>query len=182
MTLIPRCLPARFVALLQDRRGVSAIEFAMLLPLLVTLYFGTVEVSQGLSIDRKVTLTARTVADLVSQASSIDNTGMSNILKASESVILPYPTKDLKVTVSAVTIDDKGQATVTWSDALNTTPRAKGQSVALPSALVVKNTQLIWSEVKYTYTPTVGYVITGTLDLSDQIYMRPRLSDTVTRT
>ena len=50
-----------------DERGISAVEFALLLPLMVTLYLGTVEVSQGVAIDRKVTLTARTVADLASQ-------------------------------------------------------------------------------------------------------------------
>ena len=51
--------------------------------------------------------------------------------------------------------------------------------MTLPTALNVANTTLIWSEVSYTYKPTIGYVVTGTLNLSDQIYMRPRLSDTV---
>ena len=48
-----------------DRRGVSAVEFALLLPLMLTLYLGGVELSQGISIDRKVTLTARTPDDLL---------------------------------------------------------------------------------------------------------------------
>ena len=53
--------------------------------------------------------------------------------------------------------------------------------MTLPAALNIANTSLIWSEVQYTYKPTIGYVITGTLTLKDQIYMRPRLSDSVTR-
>jgi hypothetical protein len=53
--------------------------------------------------------------------------------------------------------------------------------VTLPAALVVPNTSLIWSEVQYAYTPTIGCVVSGTLTLKDQIYMRPRLSDSVTR-
>ena len=61
----------------------------MLLPLMITLYLGSVEVSQGIGIDRKVTLTARTVADLASQVSSINNTDMTNLLTASQSVIAP---------------------------------------------------------------------------------------------
>ena len=93
----------------------------------------------------------------------------------------PFPTANLKVTVSSVKIDATGKATIAWSDTLNGTARAKGSTVTLPTALNVANTSLIWSEVQYTYKPAIGYVVTGTLTLKDQIYMRPRLSDSVTR-
>lgn len=171
----------RIRSLARDERGVSAVEFAMLLPLMVTLYLGTVEVSQGVSIDRKVSLTTRTVADLASQVSSINNSDMTNMLNASSAVISPYDAAQLKVTVSAVAIDANGVAKVSWSDTLNGTKRAVGSTVTLPAALNVANTTLIWSEVSYNYKPTIGYVITGTLNLTDQIFMRPRLSDSVTR-
>ena len=164
-----------------DERGVSAVEFAMLLPLMLSLYLGAVEVSQGIGADRKVTLTARTIADLVSQVSSIGNTDMTNALNASSSVMSPFPVGNLKVTVSSVKIDSAGKATIDWSDSLNGTARAKGSTVTLPTALNVANTYLIWSEVQYTYKPVIGYVVTGTLTLKDQIYMRPRLSDSVVR-
>jgi Flp pilus assembly protein TadG len=168
---------ARFA---RDQRGVSAVEFAMLLPLMMTLYLGAVEISQGVGIDRKVTLTTRTVADLASQVSSISSTEISNMLNASASVIQPYDSSKLKVTVSAVNIDGSGIAKIGSSCALNTSKRTVGATVTLPAALNVNNTTLIWSETSYSYKPTIGYVVTGTLNLSDQIYMRPRLSDTVT--
>src|SRR5713226_4841271 len=131
----------------QDKRGVAAVEFAMLLPLMITLYLGSVEVSQGIGIDRKVTLTTRTVADLASQVSSINNADMTNMLTASAAVIAPYDASKLKVTVSAVTIDANGVAKVAWSDTLNGTQRAVGSTVTLPTALSVPSTTLIWSEV-----------------------------------
>jgi Flp pilus assembly protein TadG len=174
-------LSRRLASLQRDERGVSVVEFAMLLPLMVTLYLGVVEVSQGVSIHRKVTLTARTVADLASQVSSINNTDMTNLLNASAAVIAPFPAGPLKVTVTAVAIDANGVAKVAWSDTLNGTKHAVNSSVSLPTALKVPNTQLIWSEVSYTYVPTIGHVITGSLNLNDRIYMRPRLSDAVTR-
>ncbi|MGZ5830061.1 MAG: TadE/TadG family type IV pilus assembly protein, partial [Xanthobacteraceae bacterium] len=62
-----------------------------------------------------------------------------------------------------------------------TTARPAGQSVTLPAALNVASTTVIWGEVSYAYTPTIGYVLTGTLNLSDQIYMRPRLATCVKR-
>jgi Flp pilus assembly protein TadG len=171
----------RIAGFAQDRRGVSAVEFAMLLPLMVTLYLGAVEISQGVSIDRKVTLTTRTVADLASQVSSINNADMTNMLNATSAVVAPFDASKLKVVVSAVTIDNNGTAKVVWSDTRNGTARGVGSTVTLPTALNVNNTTLIWSEVTYAYTPTIGYVVTGTLNLADQIFMRPRLSDTVTR-
>jgi Flp pilus assembly protein TadG len=164
-----------------DQRGMSTVEFAMLLPAMVTLYLGTFEVSQGVGAERKVTLTARTAADLAAQAQSINNNDMSNLLKATEAVIAPYDPINLKVTVSLVKIDANGAAKVAWSDTLNGSKRATGSTVSLPAALNVANTALVWSEVSYTYKPTIGYVITGTLNLSDQIYMRPRLSDDIKR-
>jgi len=173
-------LSQRLSSLRRDQRGVSAVEFAMLLPLMVTLYLGAVEISQGVSINRKVTLTARTVADLASQVSSITSTDMTNLLNASASVVSPFPVNQLKVTVSAVSIDNNNVPKVSWSCTLNGTKRAVGSTVSLPTALNVANSQLIWSEVSYNYVPTIGYVVTGALNLQDQIYMRPRLSDTVT--
>jgi Flp pilus assembly protein TadG len=175
-------LSQRITSLRRDQKGVSAVEFAMLLPLMVTLYLGAVEISQGVAIHRKVTLTARTVADLASQVTSINNASMSNMLKAAEAVIAPFDKNQLKVTVTAVTIDANGIAKVAWSDALNGTPRAVNSTVSLPTALNVANSQLIWSEVHFNYLPTIGYVVTGALNLFDQLYMRPRLSETVART
>jgi Flp pilus assembly protein TadG len=181
MKLLRLRLLSEVARLGRDQRGVSAVEFAMLLPLMITLYLGSVEVSQGIGIDRKVTLTTRTVADLASQVSSINNTDMTNLLNASAAVVAPYDASKLKVTVSEVKVDANGVAKVEWSDTLNGTKRAVGSTVTLPTALAVPNTYLIWSEVSYTYTPAIGYVITGSLNLSDQIWMRPRLSDQVTR-
>jgi len=153
----------------------------MLLPLMLSLYLGSVEVSQGIGADRKVTMTARTICDLVSQVSSIGNTEMTNALNASSAIMAPFSTSNLQVTVSSVKIDSAGKATVVWSDSLNSTAHTTGSTVTLPAALNVANTSLIWSEVQYSYKPVIGYVMTGTLLLKDQIYMRPRVSDTVTR-
>jgi len=174
-------LSRRVSSLRRDQRGVSAVEFAMLLPLMITLYLGAVEVSQGVAIHRKVTLTARTVADLASQVTSINNADMTNLLNAAASVVSPYATNQLKVTVTAVDIDANGIAKVAWSDTLNGTQRAVNTVVPLPAALSVPNSQVIWGEVHYNYVPAIGYVVTSALDLFDQIYMRPRLSEKVQR-
>lgn len=165
-----------------DSRGVSAVEFALIAPLLITIYFGGIEVSSAVAVDRKMTLVAHTVADLVAQSSSVTNAEMTDILNASAAVSLPYTTANLKVTVSSVVINGSNQATIAWSDTLNGTKRTVGDTVTLPTALNVANSSLIWGEVTYTYKPMFGTVFKANLTLGDAIYMRPRISATVART
>src|SRR5262245_20764119 len=167
-------LPQHLGRLARDERAISAVEFAMLLPLMVTMYLGTFEVSQAVGINRKVTITARTVADLASQVSTIGDTDMNNLLAASGSVIAPYDVSKAKVTVSGIQIDNNCTARITWSDTLNGTPRAVGSGVTVPASLNTPNSFLVWGEVTYNYVPTIGYVITGPMNLSDQLYMGPR--------
>lgn len=170
-----------FVRFGSDDRGVSAVEFAMVLPLMLTMYLGGVEISQGIAIDRKVTLTARTVADLVSQVSSIDNAGVNAALGAAKAILSPYPDATAKIVVSVVNIDANGSAKVAWSMAKNGSAHGVGASVNVPAALKTPNTSLVWGEAFYTYQPAIGYVVSGTLNLTDQIFVRPRLSETVTK-
>ena len=145
----PITLRHQLARLRNDESGVSAVEFAMLLPLMLTLYLGTVEISQAVGIDRKVTLTSRTLADLTSQVSSLSSSDMSNVLNASSAVIAPYDPSKLKVTVSEITIDANNNAKITWSCTLGGTAHSVGSSVTLPAALNVASTSLIWGEAAY---------------------------------
>jgi Flp pilus assembly protein TadG len=175
-------LRRRCLSFHRDRRGVSAVEFALLAPLMIGLYLSGVEISEGISIDRKVTLTAGAMANLAAQSATLSDADVSNILNASASIMSPYSRTPLKIVVSCVDIDKDGKATVKWSETYQGTKRGVGDSVTLPSALAVPNTSLILSEVTYAYRPVIGYTITGTLNLSDKMYMSPRQPPTVTRT
>jgi Flp pilus assembly protein TadG len=175
--LLAACARRPLRRFLRDKRGVSAVEFAMLLPLMVTLYIGGVEVSQAIAVDRKVTLVARTLGDLVAQSTTVNAADMTNILNAASSVVQPYSSSLIQITVSRVDVDANGIAKVIWSKTKNGS--VESGTVTLPAALNIANTSLIWAKSQYVYTPAIGYVITGNLTMKDQIYMRPRLSDTV---
>jgi Flp pilus assembly protein TadG len=164
----------------RDRDGASAVEFAILAPLLITLYFGCVEITDGIATDRKVTLTAGALANLTSQSQTITVDGMTNILNASAAIIKPYSVGNLAATITCLKIDDAGIAKVKWSATLNGTARAANSTVTLPdAALQIPNSSLVWSEVSYNYTPVVGYTITGSIPLADQMFMSPRITPPV---
>jgi Flp pilus assembly protein TadG len=172
-------IPRKFGRFARDRRGVSAVEFALVAPLLITLYLGCVEISDGVSADRKVSLTAAALANLSAQVTTIPSGEMTNILDASSAIIAPYSANNLVITVSCLNINNNKSATVKWSATRNGTARAVGSPYtfdASAQALDVANSQLILAEVTYAYTPIVGYTITGTLNLSDHMFMSPRIS------
>lgn len=165
-----------------DRRGVAAVEFAIILPFMLALYIGGVELGDGLAIQVKVTDTTHIVADLATQNTSINNATMLGILGASSATIAPYSATNINVTVSEVSTDAAGVATITWSDALHGAGRPVGQQITLPTSLAgLPNISLILGEATYSYTPNLGYTITGTVNLSDGYYLFPRNSNSITR-
>jgi Flp pilus assembly protein TadG len=186
MTLVNTFSKSVFARIIErfagDGRGVSAVEFAILLPVMLTLYLGSVETSQGVAAQRKVSLTAHALADVATQYTDITNADMSNILNAGAAIIAPYPSAQLTEVISELSINAQGQATVVWSDTLGGAARTVGQVVNIPSALAVPNTYLIMAETQYGYSPTYGYAVTGTLNLSDVSYMLPRQSTSIART
>ncbi len=175
--------------LIGDCRGIAAIEFAMIVPIMLVMFFGTVEFSSGVAVDRKVTLVARTLSDLTSQsASTLADGDLKNIFTASISILTPYSPTPTNARLSEIYIDSNQIAKINWSKAatiangatqatLTTSSRHAGDVVTnlVPPALLVKQTYLILSEVSYLYTPTIGYVMAKSgVTLSDVAYTRPR--------
>jgi Flp pilus assembly protein TadG len=183
-------------ALRRDASGVAAVEFAMIFPLMLVAFFGTVEICAAVAIDRKVTLTARTISDLTSQQqSTVASANLTGIFTYGIYILAPYPTSPLKEQVSEIYVDSNGKATIQWSQGAT----ISGNTVTLvassrnynddvtsvvPTALLVKQTYLIFSEIKYQYLPVGGgYVMAKTgINLSDVSYTRPRQSTCIVDT
>lgn len=163
-----------------DSRAVAAVEFAIVAPFMLLLYVGGVELGNGLAISVKVSKTAHTVADLVSRNACVTDSALSTMLGASAATIAPYSSATAMIRVSEVSTDASGNATVTWSKALNGTPLTVGYPMTLPSALGTPspaNVSLILGEVTYQYTPNLGYY--GTVPIADSYYLFPRVSSSV---
>ena len=162
-------------ALRDNCSGLAAIEFAMIIPLMAMLLLGTNEFSTGVAIDRKVTLMARTLSDLTSQNTSVDDTKLTNFFNASTAIMTPYPASPVKGTITELWINpDTLKARVQWSKGAE--PRSQGDIVDIPEALKVGDTYLIYSEVKYKFVPSVAWFINKVdgITLSDVSYTRPR--------
>jgi len=152
---------------------------------MLVMFFGTVEFSSGVAVDRKVTLMARTLADLTSQSLSVADSDLTNFFAASGAIMTPYSSTPTNATISELYIDPaNGNARVQWSK--GAAPRSVGSIVNIPTSLISRdpitsailpNQYLLFSEINYQYVPTIGYVMVPSgVSLSDVAYTRPRQS------
>jgi Flp pilus assembly protein TadG len=175
-------LPARLRRLVADERGVSAVEFAMVLPLMALMYVGTVEVTNAVAANRKLVAATSAIGDLTGQAQDVLNADMNNIFDATAAVMNPFATGALQLRISQIQIDGAGRATVAWSDGRNMTALTRGASYSgLPAGVRVANTYVIVSEASYAYASPLGSFITGTIAMRETFYLRPRIGDCVRR-
>ena len=181
MSILPIWLRIRRTAakMLVDRSGIAATEFAVIVPVMLVMFFGTVEFSSGVAVDRKVTLMARTLSDLTSQSTSVNDTDLAGFFAASRGVMTPYSSTPTLSTVSELYVTPGTLVVkVQWSK--GSTPRAVGSTITIPTELKVGGTYLIFSEVSYRYVPAVGKVMAAAgVNLTDVAYTRPRQSTCV---
>jgi Flp pilus assembly protein TadG len=165
----------------RNRSGMAAVEFAMVAPVMLSLYFGVTELTDAFICNSKVTLLASTAADLVAQDKEITNAEMNEIFNALTEVMKPYPGADTQVVISSLLYDSPGKTKVAWSDTKNGTKRSVGAIVSVPSGLVTAGNSVIFAEVKHMYTSPAGELIYGTIPLTENFYLKPRKTAAVTR-
>jgi Flp pilus assembly protein TadG len=167
-----------------NQDGVSAVEFAMLLPLMITLYLGSIEITEAVSVDRKMTLVAGTIGDLVAQTPTcVSASKINDIFVTGEKVLVPFKPAIMKAVITSVQIKPDQSAIVAWSEPYHgATPHGTGSNVTtlIPAALRTVAGSVIWAEAYYTYTPTIGKVIapSGIL-LSEKVFLKPRVISSV---
>lgn len=166
------------------RSGVALVEFAVSVPVLFTLYLGAYVLSDQISCSRKVTITARSVADLTSRYASLTPSGLQTVMAASAQIMQPYggPTT---VRVSEILVTSPTTGIVVWSQTLNAsatqmvTGLATNLVVTLPANMAATGTYLILGEVTYTYQPVVGLGANPQMTIYDKTYMSPRISNAI---
>lgn len=182
--------------LLTDRRGVAAIEFAFIAPVLLSLYFVTMEVSQAIEVSKKVGRVGSTVADLVTQQQAITRTEADAIMQIGSAVLQPYGRSQPVITVTAIQITDEAapKVQVAWSRKLSggatSAGAAAGSLTTVPEALKVRNTFLVRVESALDYRPVITYTadqkaslgLTSAFDnigMGGTFHLRPRMSTTI---
>ena len=162
----------------EDRSGSAALDFVVLLPIMLTLFIGVVEVTNILRLDRKVVAAAQTTADLITQQSAVSNAQLSDILRAAELVLEPYPIANHSVGIAAVRFDDSSGAPVMdWQESKNggTVPNALTMAVNMGQP----GEGVVIVRVSYNYSPVFFDFILGSTSIEETSILRPRRSSVV---
>ncbi len=184
--LLPEALVARWRRFRDARDGIAAVEFAMILPLMLTMWLGTMEVGQAIAINRKGVLVSRVLADITARATTITDVEMTNIMNATNAVIYPFSPTTLSLRVTSVKLISAGNSRVVWSDARGSDYTAHPANLPLPmpaGILTVTNQTVIMAEVRYRYAPSSTWFLSAAgLTINEVTYMVPRQVTEITRT
>ncbi|HUC66432.1 MAG TPA: TadE/TadG family type IV pilus assembly protein [Stellaceae bacterium] len=160
-----------------DAAGSVSVEFALLLPVLLTLFFGCYEASNLLLADLKVNDATQTAADLIAQTQTsyvLQTTDFTNFTSAAQQVMAPLPvTTQLKVAYASITYNT-GKAVIDWHYEVNgATPIA---IASIPANLGINSStdSVVVVSAQYAYTSPITYVLNHAYTLNNTSYDRPR--------
>ncbi len=166
----------------RDTRGVSAVEFALIAPLLIAFYFGMAETTQAMMAKRKASHVASTIGDLVAQDQTLTNAELTDLWTLGNAVMSPFPVTTLKMRVTSVTADAAGVVKVDWSENKSWTDVANGSTwTGIPAGLIAANQSLVIAQMTYAYDSPVKKYVPDTLNFTETYYLRPRKIETVLR-
>lgn len=180
-------------AILGDRRGVAAVEFAFIAPVLLSLYLVSMEVSQGIEANKKVGRIGSMVADLVTQQQQITRSELEAIMEIGGAIIQPYNRTKPTITVTAIKITDEAtpKAVVQWSRKLTngtfSVPIPAETVISVPEKLNIRNTYLIRVAGELDYRPVITWTAEqktslglaaafDNIQMMETYYLRPRMS------
>lgn len=174
--------------------GLAAVEFALILPVMMLLFFGVVETSLALTCRANVTNVASNIADLVAQESTISPSDMKNVFNAANAILYPYTVSSATTTITVYSIVDNGTSAgkLSWScTRVGTANPTVGTGTAPPlgttgGAMIANanlkngvptyggNGSVILVRITYLYASPTSMVVIGTKTMQNDFYARPR--------
>lgn len=167
-----------------DNRGVAAVEFALIAPILIAAYLGMAELTLGLMASRQTSHLAATIGDLAAQSDNLTTANLTDLWAIGASMLQPFSTgTNLKIRLSEVTMNSSNKALVAWSENNgNWTNRTTGSTVSqITTSQLSPGQSLIMTEVEYDYASPIGNFLPGTTKITDTFYHYPRNGTQVTQ-
>lgn len=152
-----------------DRSGAAAIEFALVMPLLLVMYFATMEVSQGIETHKKLGRVASTVGDLITRQREMTPGDLQAIMGIGKAILTPYGRSKPTITATGIRIVS-GNATVVWSQRLTDDRFGAGvaanTTTTVPAKLLESDKFLVRVTAEMNYRPMLTWSASSGSDVS----------------
>ena len=165
--------------LIKDRRGTAAVEFAFVAPVMILMYYGLAELTQGMMADRRASHVASAIGDLVAQDTMINSSEMTDIFNVGKAIIAPFPTTGLSMRVTSIRKDSTGAIQVMWSKSSGSMG-VLSSVTSVPAGLIANNESVILAESSYVYNSATGKALPNALTFTQKYYLKPRKTAQVT--
>lgn len=179
-----------------DRRGVAAIEFAFIAPILLAMYFLTMEATQAIEANKKLSRVAAMVGDLATQQGSVTKDDLDAIMKIADSSLLPYHRSTPTIIATGILVTGTPlKAVVQWSrkveDGLYSAGgEVNGDKTTLPATMMTKDRFVVRVQASLDYRPVITWSDDGkstlglaaafsSLPMSETAYLSPRMTPTI---
>lgn len=156
--------------LARDRRGSAAVEFALIIPVVMLLYYGMAEATQALLANRRVSSIATAVGDLTAQRTQLSRAQVDDIFNISAAALKPFPVSGLGIRVVSIQTNANSVASVVWQEQRGTFPAGVNLSTVEKTA----NLAIIRAETTYTYNTPIGRIFPQAFTFEHAMDFRPR--------
>ena len=175
----------------QDRRGVAGVEFALVVPVLLTMALGLVETTQVVRASMKLTHATGVFSKALEQQTAI-NGGSSGTLgdfcKAAAFALAPLKSTTLSADIASVTTPASGSGTqMDWENTNScpvvTTAMGSSAAITLGKSLVPNlGDSVMIVRLSYVYSNQLKYLFPSSFTFTQTMFVRPRTNVTTTCT
>ena len=171
----------------RDKRGVSAIEFAILLPMLVMFLIGSIEVTFKIWSTQKAEKLAVTLSDVIAQSQTVTSNDLAQLTGAVDKIMEPFafgPDAGKVIITSVYVPQDSTIAKVNWQCAFPPSGAfvaasslgEAGENAQLPSDFTMApRDNVIVAEVFYKYEPIAKGMLFDETTVYRRAMFKPRL-------
>lgn len=166
------------------RGGTALVEFAIAAPVMLILYFGTIEITQAVIAKRRLNLMVTTLADLTARVKTVGSSDIGNIFGAAGAIMAPMDVSQMQMRISSLVVYPAGNGCIDWSVGQNMAGLTAGSTYQVPATITLAPSTVprdyIMAEASYPYSPITHYFIATTITLKEgPTYLVPRQSDRV---
>lgn len=183
MTVLHHSRPHSVMGLRSDRRGAAAVEFVLVAPLMLTLFFGLFAMVQFVRAKMVMSSTASSMANMVAAQLAVTSVTLNDYCSGAQRIMQPYAASGLSMAVITYTMQsDKTIASWEYDKACPTTSSSWATSsttlTLATSLLTGPGDSIVVVQASYIYPMSYGYAILGlpntNMTLTQTAYARSR--------